>query len=163
MNPETVRSILNAYRENLSMLQYLALQLDDRDNDLNIAKAEAIIRGPNTQRLSGMPRSGGTSNPTEKEALALVSKGQHIDEIKSDMDALRMEYSIRQRRIDYVEALMSRLNPREQWVIEHHMIDGSSWKEVANDYKREFGETRSKRALQAIQTRALDKLYSVAK
>lgn len=166
MKPENVLEIMSRHRENVGRCAYLRVEISETEKAIEAAKATAIEDAavPGAQRLTGMPRGGKISNPTEQVAIMFAAgkNPEWIQAMTDDLADMRREYNIRFANARRVEAWLGSLSARERWVVTGQVIDGMTWRELMREFEQKFGEPRTKRNLQALKMRAMEKVYRVA-
>lgn len=166
MTPEKVDCLLRDYRSNLARCKYLEGLIPVLEEEVSALRQKAAddsvqLRGPS---WDGLPRDTNLSNPTQDIGILLASGYQPdlLKEKEGELKAVREEYRRKVPNVIFVEAWLKGLTPRENWIIQHHIIDAMTWNDVMTEYERTFGENRTKRCLQTLKRRALKKIYSYA-
>lgn len=166
MLPEHVNQMLENYREYAGRCKHLETEITETEKLLQKMRRTAIqdMAAPGAQNLDGMPHGTAISSPTERIAIMFAEgkSPRHIDELDSYLKSLRQEYAEKCPTVIFVDAWLSGLADRERWIIIQQVIDGVTWREIADQYNQIFGTTRSKSGLKKLRTRALEKIYRMA-
>ncbi len=133
MTKDELKKHLHSYRD-------LKAEYDQITQELE--KVEAIMAGPRTANLDGMPRSPGAGDPI----LGVVS--QHI--------ALQERYKLQLVKLAasqaLIEDIIESLEPGERKLMRCRYIDGLTWEEVCVSIGYSWRQTHN------IHGRILDKL-----
>lgn len=133
MTKDELKKQLHSYRDLKAEYDQIAQELE---------KVEAIMAGPRTANLDGMPRSPGAGDPI----LGVVS--QHI--------ALQERYRFQLVKLAAAQALIEdiieSLEPGERKLMRCRYIDGLTWEEVCVAIGYSWRQTHN------IHARILDKL-----
>lgn len=102
----------------LNKLYYLKIEIDELKEEI---KNLAII---SSTELTGMPHSGGTSNPTEQY---LLKKQRLIDKLQRKLDRYIDE-------IDRVEETIDRIDdPEVRLIARRRFIQNKKWEEIGKE------------------------------
>ena len=100
--------------------QYQALRRERAQIEAELAKIDADMTAPRLSKLTGMPRSGGGSNPLE-------------DLVAKKMGLYKLYYAKLQELVKAqmeVEQAIETLDPTERRLLRYRYIDGLKWEEV---------------------------------
>lgn len=122
---------------------YIELRKERNDLKRRIVELEAVMYGPRSQRLDGMPRSGSGTNYVQEERLDRMAELLEQYEAKeAELTAALVE----------IENAIKKLEPRERLLVRLHYIDGQTWEQVAVEMGYSW------RQVHRIHSDALDKL-----
>lgn len=166
MRREKVDEMLKAYRFEVGRCGHLKTEIGQLEKAISCATAtmdEDIIT-IQAQQLTGMPHGTTVGNPTERLGIMLASGWipNDITEMQDELKKARQEYDQRHANVLFVTAWLNGLPERERWIVEHQVVDGEYWKEVAAKYKTAFLEDYSKDSLKRLKQRAMEKIYKMA-
>lgn len=110
--------------------------------------------------VDGMPRrKGGKSDPTAHKAVQLASgeavsaaEARLMEKIsgkKADLEQLRLD-------VQLAEGWLNALMEREKLVISLQLVQKRSWREVAAEYARAFGDDMSEDTLRRMRDRTCE-------
>ena len=166
MSPDKVDEMLGKYRAFLGRCKHLEELIRTLEYELEWMKSHIVedtvsIGG---QEMDGMPHGTSPGKPTERLAVMIASgfKPDFIIQQEKDIAEAKSEYIEKKRVVSFVEAWLAGLTDRERWIVVKQVIDGVTWRELVPDYSKEFGETRTKRGLQMLRDRAVEKIYDIA-
>ena len=165
MLPESVFQKLKSYREYSGRCAYLEIHIRELkreiDRDENRLYMDQVIL---TANLDGMPHGSNVGNPTERAGITLADgyEPDYLVKKKRELAEEEQELAEKSLTVIFVNAWLKGLTERERWIIENQVIDGVSWRELASEYFVKFGETRTKRSLQMLRDRTMDKIYTMA-
>lgn len=166
MTANSVNQMLKQYRKYLGRCAYLEelipkLKTEIAEMYSKIVEDVVSIGG---QQMDGMPHSPTVGRPTESLGIA-IADGYRPDALvakeKELADAQR-EYNEKLTTVVFVGAWLKGLTEREHWIIESQVIDGVSWRELVCEYHVKYGENRTKRSLQILRDKAMEKIYAMA-
>lgn len=122
---------------------YRDLKRERDDLERRKKELEAVMYGPRSQRLDGMPRGGSGENYVQEERM-------------DQKDELLALYEAKEAELDAalvaIEKAIEKLAPRERQLVRLHYIDGLAWEQVAVEM------TYSWRQVHRIHSDALEKL-----
>ena len=166
MTHETVDRLLTEYRASLARCKYLeglipVLKEEIEDMHRLFMEESFSIRGAT---LDALPHGNEIADPTQKIGILLASgyQPEYLKEKELELKEVQKEYKRKVPNVIFVEAWLKGLSSRERFIIENHVIDGLTWNELIAEYERSFGEVRTKRCLQNMKRKALEKIYSYA-
>ena len=166
MLPERVDVMLHNYREYSGRCKYLENLIPMLEEEVVKIKSKMAsdlvsIGGMN---LDGMPHGTGVGKPTERAGV-LLADGYQSDQMIETQERIKNakeEYKEKLPTVVFVEAWMKGLTERERWIVENQVIDSVTWREIIAQYHIKFGEPRTKRSLQMLRDKAMDKIYELA-
>ena len=164
MQPQDLDELMKKYRPNKAREAYLRHQLDSLAHFLELARGQMVNDSVSlSQALTGMPHGSGNGDPTGKLATNLASGRvtEFVKEIQQEIDETRAALAALLPEIEMVEIALSALNEREREVFEMKMIDEFSWAEILGQMNERHNGSYSKRTLQRLFDRAVDKVYVV--
>lgn len=161
-----VDEALKGYVADRARAAHLALEIAELEGRLSMAEAALAgdEAGPRAQVISDMPHGTGVGNPVEELAIKLASGWLPADikQMRGELAALKEEHARVAARVGYVETWLSALTERESWVVLHQYSEGETWRNVIEDYRREYGEYISKETLKRMRGTAFRKVYRIA-
>ena len=162
----TVDETLKCYMDDKARTAHLALEIDELERRVNtsVKNLAADEASPKAQVITDMPHGTGTTNPTAEIAIKIASGWlpPEIREMKSELEAQKMEYNRLASNVRYVEAWMMSLTERENWVLQHQFMRQEFWRDVLEDYTRAFGGYATKETLKRLRAVGLKKIYQTA-
>ena len=172
MDREQVDALLKDYRDNVGRCGHLRMEMKRNAFQMDQLR-EAFRReaaGPGVSRMTGMPRSATPGDPTAALGLVLAGdevpedspQGREITRYRLENARLAAELDVRQMKVEYVDCWLQGLTDRERWVIEHHIIDREIWYDVMIAFNKRYTDDVSKDRLKRLQSRALERIYSMA-
>ena len=164
MLPSRLDELLKKYRPNKAREAYLRNQLEGLGRMLELAKRKMVDESVSlSQALTGMPHGSGTGDPTGKLAtnLAAGKVTEFVKQIQQEIDETQGMLVGLLKDIQVVEIVLDALNDREREVLTMKMIDEYSWAETLNRMNKLHSGSYSKRSLQRLLDRAVDKAYEV--
>ncbi len=164
MAPEKVREMLRDYRGYLGRCKHLEKVISTLEHDIASAERNLISDSVSIggQNMDGMPHGTSISNPTEQVAVRIASgyKPDYLVKMETELKEVKDEYNEKVVTVIFVDAWLKCLPERERWVIENQVIDSVSWRELVCQYPIKFGETRTKRGLQLMRDKAMERIYA---
>lgn len=165
MNQEQVEAMIRGYRANVGRCAHLDAEIRELEQLVRRALASMIENEvlPGIG-LDGMPHSHDISRQVEEIAVRYADGyvPQEIREMLRRLDALKRDRGLYAGQLAYVEAWMKGLNDRQRLVLERQMIDGESWRKVAEIYRDTFGDSVSKDTLKRIREKAVASITAIA-
>ena len=160
---ETVRN----YTQDKARVAHLEIEISELERQIaaairNLAGDEA---GPRAQMISDMPHGTQVGNPTAQLAEKLASGWlpPEIKEMRNELSGLKSEYTKTNARVKYVDAWMEGLSDRERWIIVHQCMRQEFWRDVVEDYTKEFGgQFITKDTLKWLRGKAFKTMYKAA-
>jgi len=161
-----VDELLASYQADAARAEHLRLEIADLKLAVSklMATLDVDMIGPGAQVITGMPHGNAVSSPTEKLAIKLASGW-----IPTDIAEMREEIRTRELELAdievisyYVQAWMSALSEREEWLIRKQVIQHEFWRDVLDDYARIYQVRLSQDSLGRMKKRALEKIYQTA-
>jgi len=159
MTADKVKDILSRLSANRGKAARLEAEIGKLEAEARQLRAEEVST-LKASRIDGMPRGkGGKSDPTGTRAVQLasgeaVSAGEaklleKISAKKADLSQLRLD-------IQLAEGWLGALMDREQLVVSLQLVQKRSWREVAQEYARAFGDEMSEDTLRRMRDRACE-------
>lgn len=112
----------------------------------------------------GQPRGSGTGDPTAAAAAYLIENRNKIAR-EMNRELLRKQAELYEciRDIGYVEGWLTGLHAREKFIIENHLIEGMTWRDLTGLYERRFNEPCTADGLRKIQKAAIEAIIEMSK
>lgn len=162
----SVLSLLERYAEDKARVEHLKLELDEmnkliRQFEKNI---HLIVDPLKAQQLTGMPHGTAISDPTASTAVRLASGWIPTDlkDLRDEANTLQEELDKTAESVAYVDAWMLALTEREAWLIRKQVIGKEFWRDIIDDYARDYQIRVSQDSLGRLKTKALKKIYKAA-
>lgn len=113
--------------------------------------------------MDDSPHGNEVSRTTENAAVRLADgvPGRELREMQAEYLELCAKLRDTERETRCVEAWLQMMNDKQRFVVEAHLIQGVSWREMTVGYHRRFGEFVSKDTLKRLQRRALDQIAGI--
>lgn len=166
MLPTTVDTMLKDYRSFAGRCKFLEGRMMQIQNSIEreMGKQAEEMVSIGGMNLDGMPHGTSVGNPTEKLGVMLADgvMTPFVHELIAEKEAIKEEYDEKILTVVFVEGWLKGLTERERWIVEQQVIDKVTWRELMAEYPLRFGETRTKRALQMLRDRAMEKIYEMA-
>lgn len=159
MTVETVKDLLTHLAGNRGRAARLEVEITKLEAEAReLRQMEVTTLKAST--VDGMPRrKGGKSDPTGHKAVQLASGEavsaaearllERISAKKADLSQLRLD-------VQLAEGWLSALMDREQLVVTMQLVQKRSWREVAQEYARAFGDEMSEDTLRRMRDRACE-------
>jgi len=166
MRREKVDEMLKAYRFEVGRCGHLETEINRLRKEIDLCRSSLAEDAASiqSQQLTGMPHGTTVSSPTERIGIMLASGWQpeYLGSMEAELRRLEDEYSERHFTVLFVSSWLQGLSERERWIIEHQVIDGEYWKDIATAYKLAYSEECSKDSLKRLKLRAMSKIYEMA-
>lgn len=166
MSPQKLDEIFKKYRTDKARYAYLKSELETLGHWLRMCESQSINdRISLSQAISGMPHGSGIGDPTGRLAIDIASGkvSEFVKQILEDMKQAQDEMDIIGIRIRTVENVLQALVDREREVLIFKIIDDRDWGDTVNQMNGLHNNSYSKRTLQRLLDRALEKAYAVVK
>ena len=161
-----VDEALRTYVEDKARAAHLAMEIDELERRVNVAvkNLAADEASPKAQVITDMPHGTGVKNQVEDIVIKIASGWlpPEIREMKSELEAWKMEYNTLSSRTRYVDAWMGVLTERENWIVIHQYMRQEYWRDILDDYTRQFGQFASKDTLKRLRAKAFKRMYAIA-
>lgn len=165
MQPDEVRGLLRAYKENKSRVSYLEAEAAELRRGIQ-AEEQPEMQAVHAQRYFGTPPpSHFNSSRTETLALA-AADGRHTETTRRWLGELNdIEQELRKARLDVarVDVWMLGLTGRERAVITAHEIEREPWYKVAFQSEKLLGHYMTADGLRRIGRQAFEKICMIAR
>ena len=163
---QLVDEAVKSYAQDKARTAHLEVELADLERriDKAIISLAGDEAGPKAQRISDMPHGTGVGNPTEQLAVKLASGWlpPEVRDMQGEHRTLQAEYDKTSARVKFVDAWLGALTERESWIVTHQCIQAEFWRDVINDYNREFGGYVTKETLKGLRAKAYKQMYLAA-
>lgn len=165
MSPERIDEMLGKYRLCVGKAKHLEIEIKILQKRIEKLQNEAIGDAAlSCQHYNDMPHGSGISDATGRVAIQFADgyKPQYISDNENDLKVLIDEKEAADAVVHFVDAWLQCLNEQERYIVERKMIDGESWRIVADEFGKRFGTAYSKEGVKRIRDRALCKIYLMA-
>ena len=118
-----------------------------------------------SQAITGMPHGSNVGGPTGRLAADIVSgvTTPFIKELTTSIEETEAEIRKIESDVRNVEIILEALLDREREVLVLKIIDGRDWNDTLMQMNDMHNNTYSKRTLQRLLDRALEKAYEVVR
>lgn len=164
MEPDEVRGLLRAYKENKSRVSYLEAEAAELRKGI-WAEEQPEMQAIHAQRYFCTPPPSFTSSKTEMLALSAVD-GMHTETTRRWSDELNeIEQELRKARLNVarVDVWMRGLTDRERAIITAHEIEREPWYKVSFQSEKLIGQYLGQERLRGIGKQALKKICTIAR
>lgn len=166
MSPQRLDEILKKHRYSVARFAYVKSELLTLNRWLSICESQSITdRVSLSQAITGMPHGSGTGDPVGRLA-ADIADGKvsvFVKQVKSDIKSLEEEQARLEKDIGIVEIVLNALGDREREVLIFKVIDDRDWTDTTEQMNGLHNNSYSKRTLQRLLDRAMEKAYEVVK
>ena len=166
MSPQRLVEILRDYRVKKARLAYLDGELRTLERWLRDCTGTMIIDQISlSQAITGMPHGSGTGDPTGRLGTDIAS-GEVSPFVKQIQDDIRKNLEEAEKirpEVTIVETVLQALNDREREVLLFRIIDDMDWGQTVSQMNGLHNNSYSKRTLQRLLDRAMEKAYEVVK
>lgn len=166
MTPLRLDELLKNHRSRKARLAYLNAEIVTLNRWLALCESESITdRVSLSQAISGMPHGSGIGDPTGRLATDIASGevSRFVKQIQDEIQRVTDEISAIKPEIDIIEAVLMGLMDREREVVVLKMIDDRDWGDVVEQMNGMHNGAYSKRTLQRLYERAMEKAYEIVK
>ena len=166
MSHQNIAELLKRYRPLRARYSYLQSQLEMLGRFLAICKGEMIEDQVSmSQAITGMPHGSSIGDPTGRLAMDIASGKvtEFVKQIQEEIEKVQSELRKVTQDIQTVDLILETMNERERNVLEMKMIDELSWTEIVEQMQRKYSKCYSKRSIQRLLDRAVDKAYEIVK
>lgn len=166
MSPQRLDEILKKHRYSVARVAYVKSELVTLNRWLNVCQSQSISdRVSLSQAITGMPHGSGTGDPVGRLA-ADIADGKvsvFVKQVQSDIKSLEEEQASLEKDIAVVEIVLNALGDREREVLIFKVIDDRDWTDTTEQMNGLHNNSYSKRTLQRLLDRAMEKAYEVVK
>ena len=166
MRPEKFDELLRNYRVTKARIAYLRSQIETHERFLKICTDGMINDMVSlSQAITGMPHGSGTGDPTGRLAMDIESGkvSPFVQELQETMAEMVLELNKIAPEARAVEIALGAIGDRERALITMKIIDEFSWDEVIHKFNNSYGGKQTKRTLQRMIERAMQKVYEVVR
>lgn len=166
MSPQRLNEVLKNYRSRKARYTYLQETVKTIERWLAICKGEMINDMVSlSQALSGMPHGSGVGDPTGRLGLDIASGevSPFVKQAEKELKEIEGEIQSIGYEIKVCETIFEALGDREREVMILKIVDDRDWKYTLAQMNDMHNNSYSKRSLQRLLERALDKAYEIVK
>ena len=166
MSPQRLDEIMKKYRSTKARFAYLQAEIVTLERWLNICQSTTINdRVTLSQAITGMPHGSGVGDPVGRLAADIASGevSVFVKQVQDDLAKVHEEMNRLGPEIRTVEIVLSALGDREREVLVLKIIDDRDWTDTVLQMNGMHGNSYSKRSLQRLLDRALEKAYEIVK
>lgn len=161
-----VDEAIKTYVSDKARAEHLALEIDELDKRIKMAVTHLAEdeASPKAQKITDMPHGTSVGKPTEELAVKLASGWlpPEVKEMQSEMKSFQFEYSDLMLKVRFVDAWMGALTDRENWILRHQVMRNEFWRDVLDDYSKQFGGYATKETLKRLRANAFKQIYGIA-
>ncbi len=164
MSPQQLTEVLRNFRTAKARCAYLESQLEDLNRLLRVSQGQMINDQISlSQAITGMPHGTNVGDPTGRLALDIASgkESVFVKQIQEEIIKFQAEMQTISPNVRVVEIVLNGLSERERIPFEMKMIDDCPWLEILARMNREYHNSYSKRSLQRLLDRAVEKAYKI--
>ncbi len=164
MSPQMFDELMTKYKANKARYAYLCSQREMLERYLAVCKGEMINDEVSmSQAITGMPHGSGVGDPVGRLAIDIASGkvSEFVKQIQKDIINNQAEIKKVEPDIRIVEIALDALSDRERKVVEMKNFHEMSWVELLSAMNQQYSNSYSKRSLQRLYERAMDKAYEV--
>jgi len=166
MTREAVDEMLKNYKQTLARHEYLQAQVDILKKALDENKREMISdRVSMSQAITGMPHGTSVGDPVGNLALdiAMGKVTPFVKQVEEEIAKIQGEMQRTEILVSCVGKWLEGLSEREKLAVEQKVFDDQPWAKIVFAFKSQYGEEAcSKRSVQRIYDRAMEKIYAMA-
>ena len=166
MTPLRLDEILKNHRSRKARTAYLNAELVTLNRWLILCENESISdRISLSQAITGMPHGSGVGDPTGRLAADIASGevSRFVKQIQDEIRRITDEIAGIEPELKTVEAVLMGLGDREREVVVLKIIDDRDWGDVVEQMNGLHNGAYSKRTLQRLYERAMEKAYEIVK
>ena len=166
MTPYQVDEALKNHRVTKGRLARLQSELTMLQRHLSMCKARIINDSISmSQAITGMPHGSNVGDPTGRLAADLASgkSTPFVKELLKETEEKQREVKQVEQEVRAVEIILEALLDREREVLVLKIIDDRNWGDTLEQMNSMHNNSYSKRTLQRLLDRALEKAYEIAK
>lgn len=166
MSPQRLNEVLKNYRSKKARYAYLQETIKTLERWTAICRGEMINDMISlSQAITGMPHGSGVGDPTGRLGLDIASGdvSPFVKQVEKELINARKEMDCIRTDIKTVEIVLKSLGDREREVLVLKIIDDRDWQDTVEQMNGLHNNSYSKRSLQRLLERALDKAYEIVK
>jgi len=166
MSPQRLDEILRRYRVTKARYAYLKAEIITLRRWLEICQSQSVNdRISLSQAITGMPHGSGVGDPTGRLAADIASGevSTFVKQVQADLKVANEELKKLQPEITIVEIVMTGLGDREREVLVLKIVDARDWKDTVEQMNGMHNNSYSKRTLQRLLDRALERAYEIVR
>ena len=166
MRQDQIEEMLREYRPKKARYAYLRTQIDMLERFLSKCEDSMVDDCVSmSQAITGMPHGTTVGDPTGRLAIDIVSGrvSSFVRQIREELEEVNKEAARLMEDLRVADILMSSMTDREREVVEMKIMAGMQWSEVLAEMNRKYSNSYSKRSLQRMYGRALEKAEDVVK
>ena len=166
MTQDQLEEMLKSYRTVKARCAYLRARLDDLEDELK--KQEKIVISDcvsMSQAITGMPHGTTVGDPTGRLAMDIASgkTSEFVKQIREEIEKIQKELTIQLVRLNRMEIIMGAMTDREREIVEMKIVADMSWADILSEMNAKYNNSYSKRSLQRLYSRAMEKAEEVAR
>lgn len=166
MKQNQIEEILRSYRTQKARLAYLRSQIDMLERFLAGCERRMVDDCISmSQAITGMPHGSSVGDPTGRLAIDIASGkvSEFVKQIREEIEETAKEAARLTEDLRVADILLSAMTEREREVVEMKIMADMSWGEVLEEMNKKHGNSYSKRSLQRLYSRAMEKAEDVAR
>lgn len=165
MRLERLNEVLKKYRSNQARVMLLRHKLNMLNRFLALARDQMVNDSVClSQALTGMPGGSGTGDPTARLAVSLASGEvtQFVKELMEEISQTEAQLVDAESDVKQAERLMVNMTELEKKLMELRLMAELEWIPILGIINKEHHNAYSKRTLQRIYDRAMEKAEDAA-
>jgi hypothetical protein len=158
--------LLREYRELRARYAYLRTQENTLEHLLKMCEGSMISDMVSlSQEITGMPHGTGISDPTRRVAMDIMSGNvtPFVEQIREELRSIRAEIIKIGPKVRLAELLLGAVTEREREIVEIRIIGDASWNDALAEMNERHNNSYSKRSLQRLYSRAIEKMENVVR
>ena len=166
MRPDQIEEMLGRYRIQKARYAYLRSQIDMLERFLRACEGSMINDCISmSQAITGMPHGTSVGDPTGRLAMDIASGrvSEFVKQIREELEEITAEATRLEEELRVADIVISAMNDREREIVEMKIMADMSWDDVLREMNRRHNNSYSKRSLQRLYSRAIEKAEEVVK
>jgi len=166
MKPEQIEEMLGKYRVQKARYALLRSRLDELERILRVCENSMVSDLISlSQAITGMPHGSSVGDPTGRLAINLTTGtvSDFVKQVREEIMVVTQEAARLMEDLRVADIVISAMTEREREVIEMKIMSGMDWGEVLSEMNRRHSNSYSKRTLQRLYSRAIERAEEVTK
>ena len=166
MRPDQIEEMLGRYRIQKARYAYLRSQIDMLERFLMACEGSMINDCISmSQAITGMPHGTSVGDPTGRLAMDIASGrvSEFVKQIREELEEITAEATRLEEELRVADIVISAMNDREREIVEMKIMADMSWDDVLREMNSRHNNSYSKRSLQRLYSRAIEKAEEVVK
>ena len=166
MTQDQLEELLRSYRTVKARYAYLRTQLEMLERFLRKCEESMVDDCVSmSQAITGMPHGSTVGDPTSRLAIDIASgkASEFVKQIREDIEEVRIELAAQEEKLMRMEIILGAMTDRERQIVEMKIVADLSWTEILAEMNAKYNNSYSKRSLQRLYSRAMEKAEEVAR